>query len=153
MPHTAADGWSYNIKDDREWHEIQIIARTPAGNLNEGRKSFFAYDPYDRASKKEARAEAERYLAVLLGGKPYGATRTNPPKPKRAVNDRSRHIDNNHYRLSDREASEACGGKLPRHGYEKEVSTPHGKFWISRTPLSHANKRGWVWCAYPVGGG
>lgn len=86
MPHKAPDGWSYHIKDNREWGEIQIIARTPAGNLNEGRKSFYPY--HDRVSKREARADAEQHLAMLLADtKVYNdgfakadPRRSNPPR-------------------------------------------------------------------------
>lgn len=63
---TAPDGWRYNLKDNREWNEFQIIARTPKGNLHEGRKQFYPYQSYNRESKREARAEAEKALAQLI---------------------------------------------------------------------------------------
>lgn len=63
---TAPDGWRYTMKDNREWNEFQILARSPAGKLSEGKKQFYPYQSYDRVSKRAAKAEAEAALAKMV---------------------------------------------------------------------------------------
>ncbi len=76
---TAPDGWHYTLKDNREWNEFQILARSPAGKLSEGRKQFYPYASYDRVSKREARAEAEKALAKMIAtGSLINPRRRNP---------------------------------------------------------------------------
>src|SRR5260221_13447420 len=72
---TAPNGWRYTLKDNREWNEFQILARSPQGNLSEGKKQFYPYSSYDRVSKREARAEAEKALAQMIAT----GTLINPP--------------------------------------------------------------------------
>ncbi len=74
---TAPNGWRYTLKDNREWNEFQILARSPKGNLSEGKKQFYPYDSYDRASKRAARAEAEAALAKMVA---TGSLLSNPLK-------------------------------------------------------------------------
>ncbi len=74
---TAPNGWRYTLKDNREWNEFQILARSPAGKLSEGKKQFYPYQSYDRASKREARDEAEAALAKMVA---TGSLLSNPLK-------------------------------------------------------------------------
>jgi Tfp pilus assembly protein PilE len=72
---TAPNGWRYTLKDNREWSEFQILARSPKGNLSEGKKQFYPYDSYDRASKRAAKAEAEAALVKMVA---TGSLLSNP---------------------------------------------------------------------------
>jgi len=68
-----------------------------------------------------------------------------------------KHISYNHYMVSDREAARlaraSSHGKLPKHGYEIEVTLPDGRLaWLLRTPYRYREdspKRGWVWAVMP----
>jgi hypothetical protein len=118
---TAPDGWHYNLKDNREWREFQVIARTPAGKLHEGRKQFFPYDSYDRASKREARAEAEKMLALLI------ATGRDHPLP---ANPRRRNPG------AEVTGSKAIGAKLQQwHSGSGDPIYAVGSHWYASRPV------------------
>lgn len=51
------------------------------------------------------------------------------------------YLDNGFYILSGKKASKLCGGKLPKHGYEKLIEHEGAHYWIART--RHNGK--WVW--------
>lgn len=68
-----------------------------------------------------------------------------------------RHIDNGFYHVSDKSAGQLARAskhrKLPRHGYQIDVTLANGSTAIlQRTPVSCVTytKRRWVWAVFAI---